>query len=272
VTIFQAIILGVVQGLTEFLPVSSSAHLVLTPYLLGWQISAEQEFIFDVLVQMGTLAAVIVYFWRDLWEIITAFVKGIVQRKSFENQNSRLAWYLILATVPAGALGLTVKKVVEAAFDSVTMTGVFLLATALLLALAEVIGKRTRIINQITWLDALWIGCFQAISIFPGVSRSGATITGAMTRHLERGAAARFSFLMSIPVMLAAGLLEIIDLMNSPILADFLPAVITGFVAAGVVGYLSIHWFLKYLARRSLFVFSGYCAVIGVLVIILTVL
>ncbi len=136
-TILQSIILGIVQGLTEFLPVSSSAHLVLVPYFLGWKIPGEQVFIFDVLVQLGTLAAVIIYFRRIIWQVIRAFVTGLVRGKPFEAFESRLGWYLILATIPAGILGVLIKDQVEAAFNSPRITGFFLIVTAIILAAAE---------------------------------------------------------------------------------------------------------------------------------------
>jgi undecaprenyl-diphosphatase len=263
----QAIILGIVQGLTEFLPISSSAHLVLVPHFLGWNIPETQIFPFDVLVQLGTLTAVILYYWKDLITIIKAFFAGLINRKPFEDPNSRLGWYLILASIPAGFAGVLLKSKVEAAFNDPMMTAYFLFATAALLILAEVVGKRTRKFATIKWFDALWIGLFQAISIFPGISRSGSTIAGGMTRGLERPAAARFSFLMSIPVMLGAGLVSLLDVFKSPGLVSFLPIILVGFVSAMIIGYLSIHWLLGFLGKRSLYVFAGYCVLLGAAVL-----
>jgi undecaprenyl-diphosphatase len=268
-TILQAIILGIVQGLTEFLPISSSAHLVLVPFLLQWNIPEEQIFPFDVLVQMGTLIAVIIYFWKDLWTIIVHFVQGIIHRKPFEHPQSRLGWYLILATIPAGIFGITVKKLVSDVFNSPANTALFLFVTAALLIAAEVVGSRRRSFESITWKDALAMGCAQAISIFPGVSRSGSTIAGGMACQLERPAAARFSFLMSIPVMLAAGLLETLDVLKLPGLGQFLPVILIGTLVAAVVGYLSIHWLLRFLTKNSLKGFAIYCAALGALVLII---
>ncbi|MEN6409051.1 MAG: undecaprenyl-diphosphatase UppP [Anaerolineaceae bacterium] len=263
-TILQSIILGIVQGLTEFLPISSSAHLVLVPHLLGWTFPQDQAFVFDVLVQLGTLVAVIVYFWKDLIAILAAFFKGIFSGKPFADPLAREGWYLILATIPAGIIGLFLKDSVEAVFGSPQITAALLLVTALLLLVAEWAGKRNRTLDQLTWKDALWIGFAQAISIFPGVSRSGSTIAGAMTRNLERPAAARFSFLMSIPIMLAAGLLAGKDMLNIPGLSSFLPVMIAGFLTAAVVGYLSIRWLLHYLNRRPLTGFAIYCVAVSI--------
>jgi len=267
-TLLQSIILGIIQGLTEFLPISSSAHLVLVPYLFGWEIPADQVFVFDVLVQMGTLLAVIVYFWKDLVSILVAVFQGLVQRHPFATQEARLGWYLVLATIPAGLAGLALKDLVEQAFNSPTATAFFLLVTSALLILAEIIGKRSRNISSMNWKDALWIGVSQIISIFPGISRSGSTITGGMLRNFERSAAARFSFLMSIPIMLAAGGSAAVDLLKVPSLGQFLPLVLVGMLAALVVGYLSIHWLLRFLTHRPLIVFAIYCAVLSIIILI----
>ncbi len=266
-TIIQAIILGIVQGLTEFLPISSSAHLVIIPYLLGWQIPISEAFVFDVLVQLGTLAAVIIFFARDLWNIIREWIQGIFHRAPFGTFNARMGWFLIIATIPAGLLGITIKSQVEAAFNNPILTAALLYGTAVLLLVAEKVGKRSRDMQSMGWVDAIWIGVFQAISIFPGISRSGATISGGMTRNLDRPSAARFSFLMSIPVMLAAGLIGLLDLREIPEATTFLPVMAIGFLTAGVVGYFCIRWLLRYVSRRSFYPFIIYCAIFATLVI-----
>ena len=267
-TLFQAFILGIVQGLTEFLPVSSSGHLVLVPYLFGWDIPLDQAFIFDVLVQMGTLVAVIIYFWQDVWQITRAIFTGLVQRQPFADPYARLGWQLFVATIPTGLGGLFLKDTVEKVFGSVGATAVFLFVTAVLLLLAERVGKRERTIEQITWKDAVIAGCFQLLAVFPGVSRSGSTIVGGMTRNLDRPSAARFSFLMSVPIMIAAGLLSTVDLFKMPGTGSILPQILVGFVTAIVVGYLSIRWLLGYLAKRPLYIFAGYVVVVGFVILI----
>jgi len=266
-TILQSIILGIIQGFTEFLPISSSAHLVLTPYLFGWNIAGEQDFIFGVLVQMGTLVAVIVYFWRELAAIISSFVKALIKRQPFGEPQARFGWLLILATIPAGIFGILVKDSVEEAFSSPIATAIFLLITAGLLLISEVVGKRSRELTSVSWKDALMMGLFQAISVFPGVSRSGSTITGGMLRNLDRPSAARFSFLMSVPVMFAAGLLATLDMFSSGIVSESLPVLIPGIIAAGIVGYLSIHFLLRFLARSPLYIFSAYCTILALVVL-----
>lgn len=267
-SIFQAVVLGIIQGLTEFLPISSSAHLVLVPYLLQWNLPPAQVFSFDVLVQMGTLLAVIVYFWKELLELVTGFIQGIFSGKPFTDPRSRLGWLLILATIPAGILGLFIKNTVEAMFHDPKATAVFLIITAILLVLGEKLGKKERDFDSISWGDAIWIGMSQAISILPGISRSGSTIVGGLGQGLKRPAAARFSFLMSIPIMLAAGGLSILDLLDMPGLIDFLPMILIGFLVAAVVGYIAIRWFISYISHHSLIVFAWYCLALGGLTLI----
>lgn len=268
-SVLQAVVLGIVQGLTEFIPVSSSGHLVLVPHLLGWHFEHSQAFIFDVLVQWGTLVAVCIYFRQDLAQIGRAFVRGLGRGKPFADHEARMGWYLIVATIPAVVIGLVAKDAVEAAFASPRFTGLFLLVTTLLLVIAEKMGSRTRSMEQITWLDGFWMGCFQVLALLPGVSRSGATIAGGMLRNLDRPAAARFSFLMSVPVMLGAGILALKDLAAMPGLAQFLLPLAVGFICALVSGYIAIRWLISYLGRHSLYVFAGYCLLAGLYILVL---
>ncbi len=267
-TLIQSIIMGIIQGLTEFLPISSSGHLVIVPYLLKWSIPAQDAFIFDVLVQLGTLLAVIVYFRKDLYQIIVSVIQGLIRRQLFTDPSARLGWFLVLATIPAVIAGLLFKNLVEKAFSSPLAAGLFLLVTAALLVTAELVGKRTRQIESITWLDALLVGLFQVISLLPGVSRSGSTISGGMIRSLDRPTAARFSFLMSVPVMIGAGTLALVDLIKLPNFTGQIPTLIAGFVTAAVVGYFAIHWLLSYLSKRSLYVFAVYSLAVSATVVI----
>jgi len=262
-TIIQAIILGIVQGLTEFIPVSSSGHLVLVPHLLGWEFDHSRAFIFDVLVQWGTLFAVFIYYRRDLTEIAAEFFSTLRQGKPFSTDNSRMGWYLILATIPAVIVGLLCKDLIASAFSNPKITGFFLLITAALLLLAEFAGKRNRQTKDLNWIDALWIGCSQILALLPGVSRSGSTIAGGMTRNLDRSTAARFSFLMSVPIMLGAGILAFKDLFAMQGIADFILPLSVGFLAALVSGYLAIRWLISYLSKHSLYIFALYCTLAG---------
>ncbi|PKO13569.1 MAG: undecaprenyl-diphosphatase UppP [Chloroflexi bacterium HGW-Chloroflexi-10] len=268
-TIWQAIILGIIQGLTEFLPVSSSGHLVIAPYLFGWQIPESQIFPFDVLVQWGTLLAVIIYFRKDLWGIVRDFLVGIFQKKPFGSTNARMGWYLVIATIPAVVIGFLFKDAIEQVFHSVLATALFLLVTAGLLIISEKIQKTSKDLSKMNWVDALVIGFCQVLSILPGVSRSGSTIAGGLFRNIHRTEAARFSFLMSIPVMLGAGLLSLDDLFEIPNLLSFAPSMVVGFISAAIVGFLSIHWLLKFLNKNKLIYFAYYCIILSVLTVII---
>jgi len=263
--LFQALILGIVQGATEYIPVSSSAHLVLVPWFLGWP---DASFTFEVLVQWGTLVGVFIFFWHDIWEITIAFLQGIIQRKPFGTFEAKLGWYIIIATIPAVILGGLFKDYFELAFNAPVFVGGLLILTAILLVVAERFGSRTRDLENLNWLDALIIGVWQAAAILPGISRSGATISGAVLKGFDRIAAARFSFLMSIPALLGAGVVALNDLFEAGNLAAELPAISVGFVAAAISGYVCIRWLLHYLQRHSLYVFAVYCTAFSILTII----
>ncbi len=270
-TVFQALILGIVQGATEFLPVSSSGHLVLVPWLLGWQLDPQAAFVFDVLVQWGTLLAVIAYFWRELVDLVRAAVLGLIHGHPFESPSARLAWLLVLASLPAAVLGLAFKDIVEATFGQPAMVFGFLLVTSAVLAVSEWLGHRSRSMDSLRWTDALWIGFAQVLALFPGVSRSGSTIAGGMTRNLRRPDAARFAFLMSVPIMIGAGLVALRDLMGLPDVGAQLGNLAIGFLAAAVVGYLAIRWLLRYLSHRPLTVFIVYTALVGLVGLALSI-
>ncbi len=263
--IFQSVILGIVQGITEFLPISSSAHLVIVPYLFKWEIPSDEAFVFNILVQVASLVGVFAFFWRDIYHILRAMLSGVIEKKPFAESDAKLGWYLILATIPAGVIGLLLKDQVEAAFDSPTITAFFLLITAALLVVAEKVGKRNRSLNELDWKDSLTIGFFQAIAIFPGISRSGSTITGGMIRNLERPPAARFAFLMSIPIMLAAGLLGMKDLLEVPNVTSLMVVFIPGFIASAVVSFFAIGWLLRFLNKYPLYLFAIYCVGLSIL-------
>ena len=260
----QALVLGIVQGLTEFIPISSSAHLVLIPAVLGWHFSPDAAFVFDVLVQLGTLSAVVIYFREELSELIGQAIGGILRRRPFEEPMSRLAWLLVLATVPAIIAGLLLKDLVEQAFSNPIAVSGFLLLTASWLEISERMGGRARRFTDLSAADALWIGLAQATALFPGVSRSGATIGAGLARDLDRTSAARFSFLMSIPVMLGASVIAARDLIGIAELRQLIVPLIVGFLAAAVVGYISIRWLLAYLSTHGLRLFVAYCAIVGI--------
>ncbi len=263
-TFFQAFILGIVQGATEFLPISSSGHLVIIPWVLGWDFDPDAAFIFDVLVQWGTLAAVIWYFRSDLMQLASAAIRGILSGSPWKDPHSQLAWLLIAASVPAAAAGFLFKDAVASTFSNPAAASGFLLLTSLLLFTAETLANKAQSLERIRLIDALWIGVFQIMALFPGVSRSGSTIAGGLLRGLNRKEAARFSFLMSIPIMLGAGVLALLDLLGSDGISAQLPTLLLGAAAAAIVGYLSIRWLLAYIASNRLLPFAWYCLILGV--------
>ena len=270
-TLFQSFLLGIVQGLTEFIPVSSTAHLLISQYLLGIPAS-DAIFAFLVLVQLGTILSLIIFFWKDLLAIVMDTLKNLSGLRNFSSlpQNAKLGWYIVLATVPALLAGVLLKHLVEALFKTPLIeAAIRLFAAAILLTLAEYFGRRTRKLDSMTWLDALIVGLMQVIAVFPGASRSGTTISGGMFRGFDRPSAARFAFLMSVPVMLAAGAYESLGLLKLPNLSQFLPVLAVGFITAAIVGWFAIKWLINYLSKNSLYVFAAYCTVIGVIVIVL---
>ena len=262
--IIQAIILGLLQGATEFIPVSSSGHLVLVPWLLGWD---SPGLVFDTVVHWGTLVAVLAYFWRDWLTLIRAWLRGLV-RWDWRDPAARLVWLLILGSIPAAVLGFMLEDFFESLFGKPAWVAVFMLVTAALLALGELLGNRTRKMADVGWPDALVIGLAQASAIAPGISRSGATISTGLFRGLERDAAARFSFLLATPIIFGAGMFKLMDLGAMADAAAQIPALVAGFLAAAVAGYICIWALLRYLQRGSLYPFAIYCACAGVFFLI----
>jgi undecaprenyl-diphosphatase len=269
-TLLHAFLLGIVQGLTEFIPISSTAHLLISQSLFGIPAS-DAMFAFLVLVQLGTIVSLIVFFWKDLLAILVDTLKNLGGLRNFNGlpQNAKLGWYIVIATIPALLAGVLLKDLVETLFKTPLIeAAIRLFAAAILLALAEYLGNRTRKLDSMTWLDALIVGIMQIIAVFPGASRSGTTISGGMFRGFDRPAAARFAFLMSVPVMLAAGAYESLGLLKLPHPGQFLPLLAVGFITAAVVGWFAIKWLIDYLGKHSLYVFAGYCAVVGFIVLL----
>lgn len=264
----HALILGIVQGLTEYLPVSSSAHLVLVPALFQFDLSSTDSFIFDVLVQLGTLVGVLIYFSDDIKHMIVATTQGILKGRPFENDVAKQAWLIVLATIPASVIGLLFKDEIAATFDSARTAAGCLYVTAALLCLAELIRHAHR--SQVLVKDSILIGFAQALALLPGISRSGSTIAIGMLSGLNRTTSARFSFLMSIPVMIGASLIAGKDLLQgsqSSFQGQIFPLVI-GFISAAVTGYFVIKWFLHFLRNQSLLWFAAYCIVFATISLI----
>lgn len=274
---WQAVILGVVQGLTEFLPISSTAHLVVVLDLFGLPSQGP----FTTVIQMGTLVAVFVYFRQDIRQILKAVWGDVRARKFGTATDSRLAWLIVLGSIPAGMAGAALGSKIKAAFYNPLSIGVMAIVFALLMLAAE-IWHRTRkedrflpelIDADLTWKEAIWVGLWQMCALLPGASRSGCTISGALFAGLSRTTAARFSFLLSLPVMLAAGLKELYD-GRAELLAsqDQLTNLVVATAVSGVVGYAAIAWLIAYLKRYSMNVFVVYRLILGVVLIVLSLM
>jgi undecaprenyl-diphosphatase len=269
--IVAAAILGIVQGLTEFLPVSSTAHLILVPWFLGWK---PEGLTFDVALHVGTAFAVLTFFFRDWIRLAREMFLGIKEGKLLGNEDRRLGWYLVVGTLPAMVAGLAFEETIESRLRSPLIIVFTLAALGALLLFAEKRGTHTRTIEQFTWTDSLSIGFSQAIALIPGVSRSGITMTTAMFRNSTRTSAARFSFLLSTPVILGAGILKSLRLMDAvqhPIAgteAVRWSVMGAGFLFAAVSGFLCIRFFLKYLQTKSFMPFVIYRFLLAGLVLI----
>jgi undecaprenyl-diphosphatase len=261
---FQAIVLGIVQGLTEFLPVSSTAHLRLVPAFAGWD---DPGTAFTAVVQLGTMAAVLLYFRHDLWNIARAWLRSLRDPVARGTLDARLGWYLIIGTIPISILGLLFKDKIETDARQLTLIGIALIVLGLVLELAERVGRKVRRIEDLTMRDGVVIGCAQALALVPGVSRSGATISAGLFLGLERAAAARYSFLLSVPAVVLSGLFELKDVGSGGGAGFGATALAT--LLAFIVGYASIAWFLKYLARHPVTIFVVYRVVLGVVVLTL---
>jgi undecaprenyl-diphosphatase len=277
--IFQSAVLGLVQGLTEFIPISSSAHLVIVPWLFGWTDSALNGLTFDVALHLGTLLAVIVFFAADWARLIGAWFRSVFQLKIGDDPDRRMAWSLLLACIPGGIAGVLFESDVTASFhvQPIPRLSLVLMAVAIailggLLLLADRLGKQKRPFARIRFLDTVLIGLAQALAIFPGVSRSGATITAGLALGLEREAAARFSFLLSAPIIAGAGLKSLYELLtgirSGAIAASELIIFPIGFLTAAVSGFFCIKLLLTFLQKHSMRTFVYYRWALAVLVLV----
>lgn len=271
--LLEAIILGIIQGLSEFLPISSTGHLTLAGKLMNLISTENPEHwtAFIAVIQLGTLLAVLIYFRNDLIHIAKDFISDNLKRKKISEQspNSKMGWYLILATIPVGVIGLSLKDIIEGVLTkNLYVISGSLIGLAIILAVAERFGKFNRKQENIKWYDALLIGVAQSFALIPGSSRSGTTITAALFLGFNRETAARFSFLMSIPAVLASGLLELyqsLEYINSGTALNLVAATI----AAAAVGYISIEFLLRYLKKKSTMVFIVYRIVVGLIILFL---
>lgn len=258
-TLLEAVVLGIVQGVTEFLPISSTAHLRIVPALLGWE---DPGAAYSAVIQLGTVVAVLVYFARDIGVLLKGFVKGLIDRKPFGTHESRLAWMVGLGTIPIGVAGLAFKDVIETKLRSLYVISFALIAVALVLFMVERVAKKNRTLEDMTVKDGIVVGLWQALALIPGSSRSGTTLTGALSLGLNREAAARFSFLLSVPATTLAGVFELKHLLEAqerPSTA----ALVIGTVVSFATGMAAIAGLLKFLKNRSTLVFVLYRVVLG---------
>lgn len=273
-TLFEAIILGTVQGLTEFLPISSTAHLRIIPALAGWE---DPGAAFTAIVQIGTLVAVMLYFWKDIFIIVAAVIEGVLRGKPLENSDSKMGWMIVAGTLPIIILGKLFETEIDTTLRSLYWISGSLIGLAIILSLAE--GKiRYRLKKElplksmadIGWKEALLIGLAQSVALIPGSSRSGVTITGGLFLDLDRATAARYSFLLSLPAVFAAGIYKLYQtreiIVASP---EHLTNILVATLAAGIVGYASIAFLINYLKKHTTTIFIAYRLVAGAAILYL---
>lgn len=266
--LFQAIVLGIVQGLTEFLPVSSSAHLIIIPWILGWD---DGGLTFDVALHVGTLAAVVLFFFRDWMQIIGQAIGLNLGDDAVLSKNRGLLWLLVAGTIPGAIAGVLFEKPAENALRSPYIIATAAIVVGLIMWLADSSGRRQKDIGRVSMADSLTVGVAQAFAIIPGVSRSGSTISAGLFRGMDRPTAARFSFLLSTPIIAGAAAKKFLDLMKhgGGLPHDMQMAFLAGILASAVTGCFAIAFFLNFLRRRSLTVFVWYRILFGIMVIAL---
>ncbi len=259
-SVIRAVVLGMVQGLTEFLPISSTAHLRIVPALLHWK---DPGAAFTAVIQLGTMAAVLLYFWKDLWRIAVAWFRSLRDPRLRRDHDARMGWYLIIATIPIAVLGFLFKDQIKSGARDLRIIATTLIILGLVLLLAERMGRRRKTIDQIGTRDGVTIGLAQAMALVPGVSRSGSTISAGLFLGYTREDAARFSFLLSVPAVVLSGLFELKDIGTGKGPGLGVTALAT--VVAFVVGYASIAWLLRFLVNHTTAVFVVYRVALGLL-------
>ena len=264
---FEAIVLGAVQGLTEFLPISSTGHLRVVPAFLGWE---DPGAAFTAVTQLGTMAAVLLYFRRELWQIARASLRAVHDPAARDDRHARIGGYIVLGTIPIAVFGFAFRDRIETGARDLYLIGGALILLGLVLLAAERLGTRERQEEDIGLRDGVAMGLAQALALVPGVSRSGATITAGLFLGLDRAAAARFSFLLSVPAVVLSGVFELRDFVGTGGDDTAVPGLVVATVVAFVVGYASIALLLRYLASHSTYVFVAYRVVLGAAVLILT--
>ncbi len=259
IDLLKAVVLGVIQGLTEFLPISSSAHLRIFPELFGW---GDPGAAFTAVIQIGTEIAVLIYFRKDIWRIGSAWVRSLFQPEYRGTLDSRMGWYVIVGSLPIVVLGVLLKDVIERDFRNLWIIGTTLIVLGVVLGIADRLGRTDRSMGKLTMKDAVLMGLAQALALVPGVSRSGATISMGLFLGLEREAATRFAFLLAIPAVVGAGLFELKEIPGGDNSFGWGPT-LTATVVSFFVGYAAIAWLLRYVSTRSYTPFVVYRILLG---------
>lgn len=265
--ILEAIIFGIVEGVTEFLPVSSTGHLTITEKLLGFPIDDKGITAFTAVIQVGAILATVVYFRKDIWEIITSFLQGLVKPAARTTTGYRMGWGVIIGSIPIAVIGLLFKDQIETTLRSLWFVGIALVGWSGVMYYADRVATQKRPEASITWKDTLIIGVVQCLALIPGVSRSGATMSAGLLRGIDRVAVTRLSFFLAIPALLAAAALEVVskssDISNGPGWTATLVATVVSFIVA----YASVAWLLKYVSKHDYSVFIKYRIVAGVILL-----
>jgi undecaprenyl-diphosphatase len=261
----KAVVLGLIQGLTEFLPISSSAHLRIFPELFGW---GDPGAAFTAVIQIGTELAVLIYFRKDIWRIANAWVRSLFQPEWRGSEDARMGWYVIIGSLPIVLLGIALKDVIEEDFRSLYIIGTTLIVMGIVLGVADHISRNDRSIHRMTWRHAIYLGLAQAMALVPGVSRSGATISMGRFLGYEREAATRFAFLLAIPAVVGAGLFELKEIPGGDNAYGPMPTLVAT-VVSFIVGYAAIAWLLRFVTRRSYLPFVIYRILLGTFTLVL---
>lgn len=263
--LFRSVVLGILQGLTEFLPISSSAHLAIFPKFFGWE---DPGAAYTAVLQIGTEVAVVLYFWRDIWQIATGWLRGLVSADARDSQEWRMGWFVIIGSLPIIVIGLALKDFIESDFRNLWVIGSTLIVLGIVLGVAERVGRNAKPIDELTWGHAVLFGLAQAAAVVPGVSRSGATISMGLFLGYERAAATRYAFLLAIPAVIGAGVFNLKEIPGGENAYGWGPTIV-GTIVSFLVGIAVIHWLLQYVSKNSYLPFVVYRIGLGSLVLVL---
>jgi len=265
VDFLRAVVLGVIQGLTEFLPISSSAHLAIFPKFFGWD---DPGAAYTAVIQIGTEVAVVLYFWRDIWSIGSGWARGVFSAEARQEREWRMGWFVIIGSLPIVLVGLALESLIDREFRNLWVIGTMLVVLGIVLGISERVGRKSAPIDELTWAHAVLLGLAQAAAVVPGVSRSGATISMGLLLGYEREAATRYAFLLAIPAVVGAGVYKLKDIPSGENAYGTAPTIV-GTVVSFAVGLAVIHWLLRYVSNHSFMPFVLYRIALGALVLVL---